>query len=327
MTDDPSGGEGGGPTEDTKTIIVCSEAQPHAAQPHPAAPPAPARARRRDARRDGGAPGRAAGAGEPAAVPLPARPAHRLRPVRRHPRRSRTHAGPAADDARHHPPAHARRRARAAAVDPARDRPGAAQPRTTPTCPAVRSPRAGADAAARHAGRARGGVVYAAARGWLGAAAARARRPETRAPLPARLRPGLRRRRDRLVGRHPARSGDEGDGRPGAARGRGRQGALRRARRRDRRRGRPARPRLLGTYDNVWLSHAGRDRVTDPEKRKALDGRQRRRRRWCCSSTAGSRGSGGATTGRDRGCSATLTRAEQAELDEEIARVEELLAR
>jgi hypothetical protein len=26
--------------------------------------------------------------------------------------------------------------------------------------------------------------------------------------------------------------------------------------------------RLLGTYDNVWLSHAGRDRVTDPDKRK-----------------------------------------------------------
>lgn len=26
--------------------------------------------------------------------------------------------------------------------------------------------------------------------------------------------------------------------------------------------------RLLGTYDNVWLSHAKRDRVTDPVKRK-----------------------------------------------------------
>ena len=26
--------------------------------------------------------------------------------------------------------------------------------------------------------------------------------------------------------------------------------------------------RLLGQYDNVWLSHAGRDRVTDPESRK-----------------------------------------------------------
>jgi hypothetical protein len=26
--------------------------------------------------------------------------------------------------------------------------------------------------------------------------------------------------------------------------------------------------RLLGLYDNVWLSHAGRDRVTDPAARK-----------------------------------------------------------
>jgi hypothetical protein len=30
----------------------------------------------------------------------------------------------------------------------------------------------------------------------------------------------------------------------------------------------PAPPRLLGTYDNVWLSHAGRDRVTEPTKRR-----------------------------------------------------------
>jgi len=32
--------------------------------------------------------------------------------------------------------------------------------------------------------------------------------------------------------------------------------------------GSPAPVRLLGLYDNVWLSHAGRDRVTHPEKRK-----------------------------------------------------------
>ena len=32
--------------------------------------------------------------------------------------------------------------------------------------------------------------------------------------------------------------------------------------------GEPAPVRLLGTYDNVWLSHAGRDRVTDLDKRK-----------------------------------------------------------
>ncbi len=30
----------------------------------------------------------------------------------------------------------------------------------------------------------------------------------------------------------------------------------------------PAPVRLLGLYDNVWLSHAGRDRVTAPDKRK-----------------------------------------------------------
>jgi hypothetical protein len=30
----------------------------------------------------------------------------------------------------------------------------------------------------------------------------------------------------------------------------------------------PAPVRLLGLYDNVWLSHAGRDRVTHPDKRK-----------------------------------------------------------
>ena len=30
----------------------------------------------------------------------------------------------------------------------------------------------------------------------------------------------------------------------------------------------PAPVRLLGQYDNVWLSHAGRDRVTTPESRK-----------------------------------------------------------
>ena len=34
----------------------------------------------------------------------------------------------------------------------------------------------------------------------------------------------------------------------------------------------PAPVRLFGTYDNVWLSHAKRDRVTDPEKRTAWMG-------------------------------------------------------
>lgn len=90
----------------------------------------------------------------------------------------------------------------------------------------------------------------------------------------------------------------------------------------------PAPPRLLGTYDNVWLAHAARDRVTDPAKRRA----------WM-----GSNGGVAMTlfvdgmleglwrpddgrvevvaTFRD------LTRRERTDLDGEIARVEELLAR
>ena len=34
----------------------------------------------------------------------------------------------------------------------------------------------------------------------------------------------------------------------------------------------PAPVRLLGNYDNVWLSHAGRDRVTAPERRTSWMG-------------------------------------------------------
>ena len=34
----------------------------------------------------------------------------------------------------------------------------------------------------------------------------------------------------------------------------------------------PAPVRLLGTYDNVWLSHAQRDRVTEPDKRRSWMG-------------------------------------------------------
>ena len=47
----------------------------------------------------------------------------------------------------------------------------------------------------------------------------------------------------------------------------------------------PAPVRLLGLYDNVWLSHAGRDRVTAPEQAQALDGRQRRHGQHRSSST------------------------------------------
>jgi hypothetical protein len=89
----------------------------------------------------------------------------------------------------------------------------------------------------------------------------------------------------------------------------------------------PAPVRLLGTYDNVWLSHAGRDRVTEPEKRK----------RWM-----GANGGmasvlfvDGMLEGLWRPVDGRveildlfrrLTRQEQAELDEETARVEALLA-
>jgi hypothetical protein len=89
----------------------------------------------------------------------------------------------------------------------------------------------------------------------------------------------------------------------------------------------PAPVRLLGAYDNLWLSHAGRDRVTTPENR----------RRWM-----GSNGGVGCTVfvdgmleglwrhedGRVRvELFRTLTREERAELDAEVARVEHLLAR
>ena len=87
--------------------------------------------------------------------------------------------------------------------------------------------------------------------------------------------------------------------------------------------------RLLGRYDNVWLSHAQRDRVTpDPAKRK----------RWM-----GSNGGVAATVFVDgvleglwrTSASGTvdvelfrrLSRSEQAELDAEVAALETLLSR
>lgn len=90
----------------------------------------------------------------------------------------------------------------------------------------------------------------------------------------------------------------------------------------------PAPVRLLGTYDNVWLSHAARDRVTEPAKRRAWMG------------TNGGVGNVILVDGWLEGIwrveggrvSAVsllrpLTRSEQAGLDEEISRVEGLLAR
>ena len=84
--------------------------------------------------------------------------------------------------------------------------------------------------------------------------------------------------------------------------------------------------RLLGTYDNVWLSHAQRDRVTDPEKRK----------RWM-----GSNGGVGMVVLIDGMLEGLwrvqdgrptvvdlfrpLTKSEQSQLDEELDRVTSLL--
>ncbi len=85
----------------------------------------------------------------------------------------------------------------------------------------------------------------------------------------------------------------------------------------------PAPVRLFGTYDNVWLSHAGRDRVTTPANRRA----------WM-----GPNGGVGMVVlvdgmleglwkpGGEVTLLRTLTNAERADLDEELARVEELLA-
>jgi hypothetical protein len=89
----------------------------------------------------------------------------------------------------------------------------------------------------------------------------------------------------------------------------------------------PAPVRLLGTYDNVWLSHAGRDRVTEPEKRK----------RWMGvnGGVASALFVDGMLEGLWRPVDGRvdvvelfgkLTRSQRAELDEETARVEVLLA-
>ena len=89
----------------------------------------------------------------------------------------------------------------------------------------------------------------------------------------------------------------------------------------------PAPPRLLGTYDNVWLSHAKRDRVTSPDKRSG----------WM-----GSNGGIASTVFVDGMLEGLwrleegritielfrdLTRRERADLDDEVARVEALLDR
>ena len=122
MTDDPSGGEGAGPTEDTKTITVQMHGRvrlsPPPAQPHPAAPPAPARAHR--ARRPHEMARHLVGLQAQENLPPYLSLAARLDDFDPYDVTARPRgplAGPAPDDARHHPPARRRRRAGAAAVD------------------------------------------------------------------------------------------------------------------------------------------------------------------------------------------------------------------
>ena len=92
----------------------------------------------------------------------------------------------------------------------------------------------------------------------------------------------------------------------------------------------PAPVRLLGTYDNVWLSHAAPRPGHRPGGPERVDGRQRRRRATRSSSTAGSPASGGSIDGRVEVVATAAATADQAasesELDEEIARSRRLLA-
>jgi hypothetical protein len=91
----------------------------------------------------------------------------------------------------------------------------------------------------------------------------------------------------------------------------------------------PAPVRLLGRYDNVWLSHARRDRVTpDPEKRRSWMGVN--------GGNASTVFVDGVLEGLWRVTDSgsvdvrvfrPLTRSEQAELDVEVGAVEDLLRR
>ncbi len=84
--------------------------------------------------------------------------------------------------------------------------------------------------------------------------------------------------------------------------------------------------RLLGQYDNVWLSHAGRDRVTTPESRSGWMGVN-----GGMASTFFADGMlvglWRVTDGRVEVLSTIrpLTRREQSELDDEVGRVDQLL--
>ncbi len=90
----------------------------------------------------------------------------------------------------------------------------------------------------------------------------------------------------------------------------------------------PAPVRLLGQYDNVWLSHAGRDRVTTPESRKLWMGVN-----GGLASTVFADGMlvglWRVTDGRVELLPTLrpLTKPEQSELDDEVSRVNDLLSR
>ena len=91
----------------------------------------------------------------------------------------------------------------------------------------------------------------------------------------------------------------------------------------------PAPVRLLGTYDNLWLSHADRDRVLAPADRPRWSGPNGGRGNLLL---AGGAAAGLWATGGPSGHEVQvepwrrLTRAERSELDEEVERVQRLLA-
>ncbi len=90
----------------------------------------------------------------------------------------------------------------------------------------------------------------------------------------------------------------------------------------------PAPVRLLGSYDNVWLSHAQRDRVTEPEKRNAWMG-QNGAQAMSLFADGMLEGLWVLEDGKVRVVELLrpLTKREQSELEEESARVESLMAR
>jgi hypothetical protein len=90
----------------------------------------------------------------------------------------------------------------------------------------------------------------------------------------------------------------------------------------------PAPVRLLGNYDNVWLSHARRDRVTEPHKRTAWMGENGAQAKVLLAD-GWLEGLWNLDDGKVRILELLrpLTKREQAELDEEADRVEALMSR